>query len=194
MRNFHDVRIPDFIERQAQGGPIFNTYCVSTSSGREHRYVNWSYPLQKYIVNNCYLSIDQLEQLNSFFRARQGMAFAFRMKDYADYSIKRQPLSWELIVDNKFQLVKSYAGGNNRKITKPTDQSIEIQDENDQDILFTADYSTGIITLTDDLFEKQLYVSCEFDVPVRFNSDALVYNITPEQAVIVNNLEFIEVM
>ncbi|KJV57534.1 hypothetical protein OCHUTO_0080 [Orientia chuto str. Dubai] len=39
MTNFHDVRIPDFIAIHAYGGPVFNTYHISTVSGHEYRYI-----------------------------------------------------------------------------------------------------------------------------------------------------------
>ncbi|WP_371223136.1 DUF2460 domain-containing protein [Orientia tsutsugamushi] len=200
MTNFHDVNIPNFIAMHAHGGPVFNTYHISTASGREHRYINWHYPLQKYTIKNCYLSNEQLYLLNSFFRARKGKAFSFRLKDYADFTVSKQAISHVLIDNNMLQLTKIYKDDYEiayRKITKPVKGSVKIESENNAIVEFEADYNTGIIYFRNNqslYLTQSLYITYQFDVQVRFNNDSLVYSVNSDQTIIISNLELIEVI
>ncbi|WP_306305430.1 DUF2460 domain-containing protein [Candidatus Orientia mediorientalis] len=159
---------------------------------------NWPYPIQKYTIKNCYLSEEQLNSLNSFFRSRKGKAFSFRLKDHADFAVNRQLINPIFIKDNIFQLIKIYEDECEiayRKITKPVKESIKIESENNEIVKFEADYNTGIVYFANSLnLTKNLYITYQFDVQVRFDNDSLVYSINSDQTIIISNLELIEVI
>ncbi len=75
--NFHDIRMPEFIETFAVGKPEFATSCAMTLSGREVRNLDREYARQRYLIKNCRLSSFEFEQFSSFFRARRGGVFLF---------------------------------------------------------------------------------------------------------------------
>ncbi|XVN43250.1 MAG: DUF2460 domain-containing protein [Candidatus Rickettsia vulgarisii] len=65
--NFHDIRIPQFIESFAIGRAEFATSHISTLSGREVRSLDREYSRQRYIVKNCRLSISEFKIFSAFF-------------------------------------------------------------------------------------------------------------------------------
>ena len=108
MQNFHNVKLPDFIAIHAVGGPVFSTSCVTTGSGRESRMLDHDYGLQQYIISDCRLSQVEFEEFNSFFRARRGQQYSFRMRDYADYEIKNQQIKPVDESEMIFEIYKEY--------------------------------------------------------------------------------------
>lgn len=73
--NFHDIRMPEFIESFAVGKTEFSTSYAITKSGREVRHLDRNYGYQKYLIKNARLSNYEFEQFNSFFKARRGSNF-----------------------------------------------------------------------------------------------------------------------
>ncbi len=108
IMNFHDIRMPKFIETFAVGRPEFATSCAMTLSGREVRNLDREYAKQKYLIKNCRLSSLEFEQFSSFFRARRGGNFAFRFRDNVDYQVSRQIIGKGDGELTQFQLVKLY--------------------------------------------------------------------------------------
>ena len=65
-----------------------------------------------------------------------------------------------------------------KRIYKLVENSIEIfiNDVKDNSIIKSVDYNNGTIEFCDDLSindNNKIEISCEFDIPVRFNSDKL---------------------
>ena len=105
---YHDVLLPDFLTVHLKGGPVFFTSTASTISGREIRTYERQNSIQKYSLVGCKLSHDEFQRFNSFFRARIGCAYAFRIKDHADFKINNQVIAVGDGVTREFELYKSY--------------------------------------------------------------------------------------
>ncbi len=185
---FHDVNLPDFLALYAKGGPIFSTNIIQTQSGREVRIPNKYQAIHQYVITDCYLNQKQFEEFNSFFRARFGMTYGFRLKDYSDYMCNSQKI--EVDNNNKFQLIKTYSdeiSPYTRIITKPIDVKIDMQND--------IDYTTGIGILKNPLKNgEKLIATFTFDVPVRFNNEQFKYSFQPDGTIMIYDLLLIEVI
>ena len=49
---FHNVQLPEEVERGAQGGPQFKTTVFTLSSGYEKRNVEWERNFNRYVPKN----------------------------------------------------------------------------------------------------------------------------------------------
>lgn len=99
-----------------------------------------------------------------------------------------------------FQLVKTYASGGHsqvRRIAKPVAGTVRIGlqgDEMSEGVHFTVDTATGIVTFaTPPAVGETVTAGFEFDVPVRFGSDAIEVSVASFQAGDVPNVPVLEV-
>ncbi len=148
-QNFHDTNLPDFMEIYAQGVSEFSTSCATTLSGRENRSSNITFPRRRYNLKNCRLSELQFETFNSFFIARLGSRYSFRLKDYFDYKVINEQLLDSDIKGGKVQLRKTYrdvVSSFLRKITKPKKNTIKFWFNGEQVDEWKVDYITGVIS------------------------------------------------
>lgn len=83
---FVEDRFPLDISFGASGGPQYRTTVVTTTSGFETRTVNWSVARGKWNVSHGLKTIEQLDPLVAFYRARRGKAIGFRFRDWTDYA------------------------------------------------------------------------------------------------------------
>lgn len=192
MQNFHSVTLPNFISIWAKGGPSFSTSCAFTASGRERRKSERSDSLQHYIVSDCRLSMEQFNVFNSFFRARHGQQYSFKMRDHLDCVIENQIIEKEKTDQLYFEIYKLYKDDlmpYKRRITKLSKESSFINLNGD------IDCDNGIITLEKPLLEgEQIILNALFDVTVRFMSDSLKYHLNIDGSIVIDNLEMIEVV
>ncbi len=176
---FHNIKLPKFIEVFAVGYPEFVTNCLATNSGREIRQAEQTSARQRYILKNCRLSNDQFEQFNSFFRARGGRRYAFRLYDYADHSAAKQIIAIGDGAQKIFPLYKIYEDAiapYYRRITQPIIGSVKLYVE-DQLAAIEVNHESGTVIFPEALAEGQrLAAEFEFDVAVRFGSDRLEYS------------------
>lgn len=187
---FVDIRLPDDVERGATGGPGFNTTIVTLDSGFERRNSNWAQARASYDIGYGIEYKEDMEDVIKFFYARRGKAVGFRFKDWADYEMPDQTIAIGVNADTRltFQLFKRYAddgGFYDRVIRKPVIDSEAVSrggtliTKGPGPMQYTIDYNTGIITLGSELNEDEVLAArCQFDVPVRFDTDKL--NITME--------------
>lgn len=192
MKNFHNVKLPDFIARHAIGGPVFYTSCITTLSGRESRILDRGYGQQKYMISDCRLSQAEFEEFNSFFRARRGQQYSFRMRDFADYEIKYQKMNYSDKPEMIFEIYKEYPDEMNsykRRIRLLDKSSVLVN------MIAEVDCDQGIITLPELLSSFQdLYLTAKFDVAVRFMSDDLKYSTHIDGSIIIDDISLIEVI
>ena len=87
--SFHNVNLPKYIEIFAVGSSEFSTSLAVSMSGREIRNSDTQTPRRRYVLKDCRLSLSQFESFNSFFKARAGMRFAFRLRDHFDYKVEK---------------------------------------------------------------------------------------------------------
>ena len=155
------------------------------SSGYEKRNINWSLVRAAYDVSQGIKTKEDMDVLRAFFYARRGRAYGFRFKDWGDFEISRQEIGATDGTTEDFQIYKTYSSSGtdfDRIITKPVTgtvrvwvNSVEI-DEGSASDEFEVDTTTGIITLGSTHVATSTYpveVECEFDVPVRFDTDHL---------------------
>lgn len=177
---FHDVRLPEDVERGAVGGPEFNTTIVQTVGGHEQRIINWSEQRGSWMIGYGIEYKTDLQDMINFFYARRGRAHGFRFKDWSDFEIgsAKQAIGIGDNVETVFPIYKTYSSGGQdyfRPITKPVSGTVTVwKDAVIQTVGFTIDYATGEITFSAPVAAGVVvYVTCEFDVPVRFDTDKL---------------------
>lgn len=195
--NFHDIRMPEFIETFAVGKPEFATSCAMTLSGREVRNLDREYARQKYLIKNCRLSSLEFEQFSSFFRARRGGNFAFRFRDNVDYQVSEQFIAEGDGKLTQCQLVKLYEDPilpYARTINKPVAGSEEFY-VNGVNLEVQVDYNTGLLTLPRPLDKDQILIgNFIFDVAVRFTNDSFEYFRSADGSIELSQIELLEVI
>ena len=184
---FHEVRFPDNISRGARGGPERRTQIVELASGDEERNASWTNSRRRYDVAYGIRRADDLAAVVAFFEARNGRLHGFRFKDWGDHksclpsgtpSQSDQGIGTGDGTTTGFQLVKRYASGAQswtRIIAKPVSGSVRIAlGVVEQMSGWSVDTATGLVTFNSPPGSGvAVTAGFAFDVPVRFDSDAL---------------------
>lgn len=178
MPSFHEVQFPPKIAYGASGGPEFSTSIATTFGGFEQRNINWQKSRGRWDVSTGLKNQADMDALQAFFRARFGKAYGFRFKDWADYIAVGQNIGTGNGVITTFQLTKIYSSGGYtylREIKKPVNGTVKIYLNSIlQSSGYTLDFTTGIVTFTvAPSAGVVVSADCEFDVPVRFDTDAI---------------------
>ncbi len=163
-----------------------------------------------------------LHEIRDFFYARRGKAHGFRFKDWSDFEIgdladafsTRQLIGLGDDSTTVFQVFKRYSSGGivyDRVTKKLVDGTVRAWMDTTELTLvapapsageFSVDVNTGIIT-TGDVFastggtgpgdEEVLSVVCEFDTPVRFDTDKLDISVVTSNVGSIPNFPIIEI-
>ncbi len=206
---FHDTRYPTNLSFGSTGGPERRTDIVTLVNGFEERNSPWLDSRRRYDAGSGMRSLDDLEALISFFEARSGQLHAFRWKDWSDYKTSR-PSHVVTMTDQviglgngtkvAFQLVKNYASGSqaySRLIKKPVSGTVKVAVNGVVRVLgtdFSVDLTTGIVTLNlPPAVGLPVTAGCEFDVPVRFDTDRISTSMATFQAGQIPSVPVIEV-
>lgn len=204
---FHETRFPDNISRGARGGPERRTQIVELASGDEERNASWADSRRRYDVAYGIRKADDLAAVIAFFEARGGRLYGFRFKDWSDYksalpsvaiSNTDQSLGTGTGAATQFQLVKRYTSGAQtwtRTITKPVAGTVLVALNGvAQPSGWTVDTTTGIITFTvAPGIGIAVTAGFEFDVPVRFDSEAMDVTLDFERLGSITSIPLIEV-
>jgi len=204
---FHETRFPDNISRGARGGPERRTQIVELASGDEERNASWADSRRRYDVAYGIRKADDLAAVIAFFEARGGRLYGFRFKDWSDYksalpsvAISRtdQSLGTGTGAATQFQLVKRYTSGAQtwtRTITKPVAGTVLVALNGvAQPSGWTVNTTTGIITFTvAPGIGIAVTAGFEFDVPVRFDSEAMDVTLDFERLGSITSIPLIEV-
>jgi uncharacterized protein (TIGR02217 family) len=205
MENFFDQELPSFLYTFIRGGPTFYTEIQSSNGGREVRFANRISPINRYKVVDCKLTALQISELQKFFCAVQGRKYSFRFRDLIDYEETNAPLEVLDKENFKFQLVKIYlkrepSNRSYRKILKPEKSSIKICLNKEEINEKVSVDDLGVITISNSLRllnEKNLdflTANFRFDIPVRFETDALKYRSELDSSISIEPFELIEVL
>lgn len=182
---FIEQRFPPDISYGSKGGPSFSTTVFAAASGFEQRNINWEVARCKYDVSHGIRDKEDMDTILEFFYAVRGRATGFRFKDWADYQLAQELIGTGNGTQTQFQIIKTYAAGSEtyvrtiRKIVTPAVGPPVIPFEvfvNDTLVTtgYTVDYNTGIITFSSaPTAGHTVKVTCEFDVPVRFDTDEM---------------------
>lgn len=187
-----NVRLPEDVERGAQGGPGFQTTIVALASGHEQRNQDWSIARGKWNVGYGIRKRVDMEEVINFFYARRGRARSFRFKDWSDFSATAVDVRTTGNVLTR-QLVKRYSIGDNeyvRDIVLPKDGTLVVYVDN----VVTAAYteSNGVLTFAGDP-GSNVKATFEFDVPCRFDIDSLNVTLEHYDAGTIANIPIVEV-
>jgi len=183
---FEDVSFPIAIGAEASVAPAFSTNVVTSASGNEYRNVNWQQARLRFDAGPGVRSDQDIEALLAFFRARRGAAIGFRFRDPYDFSsngMTGEPSATDQRVGNgdgaavRFELAKTYSGGEERRITRPASGSVRVAVDGVElasgwtleamgEILFDAPPAAG----------SDVTAGFLFDVPVRFAEDRIEVN------------------
>ena len=200
---FHNDRLPDDVERGAQGGPRFKTTVLTLRSGHEKRNIDWSRSRGLWDISYGLMSLDpdiaeaSVGKVGNFFYARQGRAHSFPFKDWSDFEIgsPSNPTNGNQLIGlgddttTVFQIFKRYTSGGivfDRPIALPVLGTVSVLLDGVVQVAgFTVNSLGGTVTFsvppagsggTGPGGEVVVSVACEFDVPVRFDTDHLVIN------------------
>lgn len=185
MEAFHDVRFPLELGFDAVGGPEFATQVAVMASGHEQRNVQWAQARLSYDAGLGVRSEADLVELLTFFRARRGRGFGFRLRDPMDFSSNpegAQPTARDQLLgvgdglSLRFPLVKRYGvfgADEARRITRPVAGSIVISVGGETAAGWLL-AEGGVIELgSAPAVGVEVRAGFLFDVPVRFGADRL---------------------
>jgi uncharacterized protein (TIGR02217 family) len=152
----------------------------------------------RYDVSTGIKNRTQAADVISFFRARKGRAYGFRFKDWSDYRVTGQLIGAGNGTQTAFQLTKTYtSGGENetRPLKKPVSGTLKIyKDSVLQSSGVSVDHNTGLVTFTTAPATGVLITAdCEFDVPVRFDTDRLAIRIQSHELFVWDQIPLVEI-
>lgn len=175
--SFIEDRLLECVTYGTAGGPTFSTRKIGLRSGIVRRNPRRSRPLYRYSVIYKNLSPTQHADVISAFNACYGGVHSFRLKDWSDFEADDEVLP---VVgtgsSQSVQLVKGYTFGSNsiaRPIRKPVHSTVVLT-ANNVPISKTIS-SVGVVTFTATAGHV-LRWSGEFDVPVMFEDDELLFS------------------
>lgn len=181
---FLNERLLDCVAYGTQGGPTWSTRRVGLRSGKTRRSPRRSLPLYKFAIIYRNLLPENHRDVIAAFNACMGGVHSFRLKDWSDFEASGEPFSvLGTGAQQTLQLTKTYTFGGQglaRVITKPVSGTVVITADN-VEIPATVDYNTGLATFTAGSGDV-LRWSGEFDVPVMFTDDELVFSFADRNA------------
>ena len=204
---FHEVRFPDDISRGARGGPERRTQIVELASGDEERNASWADSRRRYDVAYGIRRADDLAAVVAFFEARNGRLHGFRFKDWGDHKSclpSQTPAPTDQAIGTgdgtatQFQLVKRYTSGAqswSRSIAKPVAGTVTIAlNGTAQPSGWSVNPTTGLVTFAAAPGAGvAITAGFTFDVPVRFDSDALDVTLDLERLGSINSIPLVEI-
>lgn len=205
--DFHEVSFPSDIARGARGGPARLTEIVTLASGREHRNARWADSRRRYDAGLGIRTLDALHAVLAFFEERRGRLIGFRFRDRTDDrscppsqlpTPFDQPIGTGDGTRKVFALAKTYGAQNpyRRAIVKPVPGSVRVARAG---IEVTSgigvDTTTGLVSFaTAPPNGAAISAGFRFDVPVRFDTDALEIDLAAFEAGAVPSCPLIEIL
>ena len=204
--SFHEIQFPVALSFGAVGGPERVTEVVTLANGFEERNTPWADSRRRYDAGFGMRSLEDIDALIAFFEARRGQLYAFRWKDWGDYkssgSNETTTFSDQIIgtgdgATTAFQLTKTYQSGPEpyvRDIRKPVPGSVTCGVDGAEEPNFTVDAENGVVTFsTAPAASVTVTAGFEFDVPVRFDTDAIRSSVASFKSGEVPNVPVVEV-
>jgi len=194
---FHDVRLPEEVEKGATGGPLFHTTVIDLANGSEQRNADWSEARHEWELSYGVQDKDDFAAVRSFFFARRGMAHTFRFKDWSDYDLVDETQGVGNDVNLQFQLIKTYESSGPspyyRRITRPITSGIVWKV--DGVVRGATHNGLGVYTLSGapPVNGALVTASGEFDMCVRFGVDKFSLQLDTDIAGSIGSLPVLEV-
>jgi len=201
---FVEERLPEEVERGAVGGPMFKTIITPLYSGHEQRNISWSQSRAEWDIGYGLSHLKEgksqsyLNEVIAFFYARRGRAVGFRFKDWTDYEVTDVTIGVGDDAETDFQAVKIYNESGlatyTRILTKLVTGTVVVKIDGTPTVAFSVDVDTGIITMdTAPTAGQVITLTCEFDVPVRFDTDKLDITAITMDAGSIGSIPIVEV-
>ncbi|HEV7259713.1 MAG TPA: DUF2460 domain-containing protein [Bosea sp. (in: a-proteobacteria)] len=212
MTDFHETRFPTDVARGARGGPERLTQIVTLASGREVRNSRWAHSRRRYDAGLGIRTLDALAAVVAFFEERRGRLYGFRWRDRLDWkscppsqtpAATDQPLGTGDGVQAVFQLGKDYGSGAaryRRPITKPLPGEVLIAVDGvlaDLPGHVDCDATTGLVTFAAGHVPGPgavITAGFLFDVPVRFDIDAIEVDLSAFEAGEIPKIPIVEII
>ena len=177
-------RFPVNVSYGSGGGPEFKTGVFTGHSGTEQRQINRERSKGSWDVSQGIRDKADMDALRTFFRACRGKAVGFRFKDWGDYQLVQEVIGAADNLETVFDLIKTYTAGSEsdvRRILKPVPTSLDadapfvvrVNGSTVDPADYTVSYTAGTVTFDAAPVTGAIDVTCEFDVPVRFDTDKL---------------------
>lgn len=172
-------RFPENIAEGSSGGPSFKTLIFAGFSGVEQRTMAWSKARAMYDVSYGIRDTEDMDIVRAFFYQCRAKAVGFRYKDWADYTLTDELIGEGNAVSTVFKIIKTYGETNPyvRRIYKPVDGTLTVTVGGSPVVEgagVEVDYTMGTLTFdAPPADDAEILVSCEFDVPVRFDVDQM---------------------
>jgi uncharacterized protein (TIGR02217 family) len=212
MTDFHDVRFPLDISRGARGGPERLTQIVTLASGREVRNSRWAHSRRRYDAGVGVRTLDALSLIVAFFEERRGRLYGFRWRDRLDWKScppSQTPTALDQTlgvgdgVTASFQLAKDYGAGiatYRRAITKPWHGEVHLAVDGvaqPQPTHASTNAATGLVTFAPGHIPPAgslVTAGFLFDVPVRFDIDAIEVDLSAFEAGEIPRIPVVEII
>ena len=192
MTSFHDVRFPLHLAFGARGGPVRSVDILELANGAEVRNARGRHSRRQYNAAAGLKSRAQAIELLHFFESRNGPLYGFRFRDPLDYEAE----SVLGIGDGdrtEFALIKYY-GSYIRRIIKPVEGTVQVSVD-DVETAVSIDHSRGLIQFQIAPDESAIITAnFEFDVPVRFATEALEIVLDDFEVTEIQNIPLIEIL
>lgn len=182
MQDFIETpRFDEDIAYGSKGGPGFKTHVFSSEGSAESRNQNWTYSRGRWDLAHSIRDSGDMDTIRSFFYNCYGRARGFRFKDWSDFEITEQLLGTGDGSNRVFNVIKDYGSGTykyTRRIFKPVSGtiSVKVNGVTVSGSTYSVNTATGVITFNVPNTPPNghaVLVTCEFDVPVRFDTDKM---------------------
>ena len=175
MTDFHDVRFPLHLAFGSRGGPVRAVDILQLANGTEVRNAKTRHSRRQYNAVAGLKSRNEAIELLQFFQSLNGAIYGFRFRDPLDYDADSL-LGVGDGTRSEFTLIKQYGTTPyiyTRRLTKPVEGTVRVRVDGVETGV-SVDYSRGSIQFqTPPEKDAVITAKFEFDVPVRFASDAL---------------------
>ena len=211
MSDFHEIRFPTAIARGARGGPERLTQIVALASGRERRNSRWAHSRRRYDAGCGIRTLDALAEVIAFFEERRGRLYGFRWRDPLDWkscapsttpAATDQAIGTGDGITRSFALYKHYGSGiatYRRAITKPVAEEVLVAVGGVvvDTAHFACDAATGLVTFASGHAPPPgaaVTAGFQFDVPVRFDTDAIEVDLSAFEAGEIPRIPVVEII
>lgn len=211
QNSFHEVRFPTDLALGAVGGPVRRTEVITLGSGHEQRNARWVNSRRRYNAGYGIKTVSDIQKVIDFFEQRRGRLYGFRFRDPLDWSSaagsssvspEDQVLGIGDGISRTYQLRKSYGIGQAkyvRAIHKPVMGTVKVRVAGNDVSAdnFSLDISTGSLTFIDTFIpppDAPVTAGFEFDVPVRFDSDEILINLSHFDAGEIPSIPLVELL
>lgn len=163
------------------GGPEFSTDISINSAGFEQSNSLWSNARGSWQLGNKTLNKTEANYLANFYRSKKGKGVGFLFKDFSDYQLTDEVIGVGNAATFSFQVTKKYSALSvvieTRKITRVVGSTLNVKLNGVTTVAYAINTTTGLITFdSPPASGAVITVTCEFRVPVRFNTDKLSIN------------------